>query len=375
VDFWDTALPCFACRVSQGGAKTFILKIQNSRRAIGRWPLISLSQARTEAKRLLAEKTLGKIRPQSVTFPQALDTFLSEKAKSRRPRTVQTLKERLNQHFALKGQLAEITHQEIARRLSKIKTSPEHDHALAVAKTFFTWAYDRRLITDNPVRGLAPHGHTARSRVLSDQELVRIWRACEQRGGASTRASAPIGFGAPLADGVSAPSLPANFCAIVKLLILTGQRRGEIAALQFSWIKENQITFPASVTKNSREHVVPISGHTASLLAPFLKTSTSLLFPARARNSPFKGWSKAKAALDRASGVTRWTLHDARRTFATRLAEMGVAPHIIERLLNHVSGQISGVSAIYNRARYFDEMRQAVTLWEDRLQTILKSEI
>ena len=348
VDFWDTALPSFACRVSCGGAKTFILKIQNSRRAIGRFPLISLSEARAQAKKLLAEKTLGKIRPQSITFRKAFDLFLTEKAKSRRPSTIYTLKIRLNQHFPLTGQLTEITHQEIAQRLAKIKTSSEHDHALSVAKTFFTWAYNRRLITDNPVRGLSPHGHTPRSRVLSDSELKSIFEASEKLG---------------------------QFGTIVQLLILTGQRRGEIAALQTSWIKQYQITIPASIAKNRREHTLPI-GKLAQFILETKTHSTGLIFPTRGNTSkPFSNWSQSKAALDKASGVCGWVLHDARRTFATRLAEMGVAPHIIERLLNHVSGQISGVSAIYNRARYFDEMKQAVTLWENRLHTILKSEI
>jgi integrase len=82
---------------------------------------------------------------------------------------------------------------------------------------------------------------------------------------------------------------------------------------------------------------------------------------------PFAGWSKAKSLLDNVSGVSGWTLHDIRRTVATRLAEMGVAPHVIERLLNHTTGQISGVAAIYNRARYLDEMRQALELWENHL--------
>ena len=86
---------------------------------------------------------------------------------------------------------------------------------------------------------------------------------------------------------------------------------------------------------------------------------------------PFNGWSKSKHQLGEVSQTSNWTLHDLRRTFATRLAEMGVAPHVIERILNHVSGQISGVAAVYNRAKYFKEMEEAVTLWESRLKSII----
>ena len=103
VDYWDATLPCFGLRVSRGGAKTFILKLHNSRRAIGPFPLISLSEARSEAKRLLAEKTLGKVRPQSITFPQAVELFLEEKAKARRPSTVADLRDRLKRHFPSQG--------------------------------------------------------------------------------------------------------------------------------------------------------------------------------------------------------------------------------------------------------------------------------
>jgi integrase len=94
------------------------------------------------------------------------------------------------------------------------------------------------------------------------------------------------------------------------------------------------------------------------------------LFPARGTNSskPFSGWSKSKAALDKLSAVSDWTLHDLRRTFATRLAELGVAPHVIERLLNHVTGTVSGVAAVYNRASYLAEMRAAIEVWEAYLR-------
>jgi integrase len=100
------------------------------------------------------------------------------------------------------------------------------------------------------------------------------------------------------------------------------------------------------------------------------------LFPARGTDGPFNGWSKCKVALDRAvisagCQVGAWTLHDLRRTFATNLAALGVPPHITERLLNHVTGTISGVAAIYNRHAYTDEMREAVSKWETQLSSLV----
>jgi integrase len=366
IDYWDTTLPCFGLRVSRGGAKTFVLKLHNSRRAIGRFPILSLSEARTEAKRLLAEKTLGKIRPQSITYPQALALFLAEKEKARRPSTVRSLRDRLSRHFPFKGQLADISHQEFARRLAKIKTASEHNHALAAAKTFFTWTTNRRYTTENPTLGITPRSTQSRARVLSDLELQSIWRACEQRQAFDDTACP--GFGSPIPDVVK---FPRQFATIVQLLMLTGARRGEIASLQTSWINDHTITLPAAVTKNGREHMFPLTGLTLQLLSLPSQT-TSLLFPARGQNDkPFNGWSKSKAALDKLSGVTGWTLHDLRRTYASKMAALGVAPHVIERLLNHVSGTISGVAAVYNRHRYEKECREAVERYERDIARII----
>lgn len=101
--------------------------------------------------------------------------------------------------------------------------------------------------------------------------------------------------------------------------------------------------------------------------------TTAFIFPARGNaDNSFNGWSKSKSQLDALSGVSHWTLHDLRRTVATRMAELGVAPHVIERILNHVTGSMSAISLVYNRAKYLEEMREAVTLWENKLRTVLQ---
>jgi integrase len=344
--YWDTKLPTFGIRISQGGSKTFIVNQHNTLITIGRWPLISLAEARSEAKRILAEKTLGKVRPQSISVSQSVELFLNEKAKGRRPATVADLKDRLSRHFRFNGQLADMTHQEVVRRLSRIETPQEHNAALRVGKTFFTWAVNRRYIIDNPMTGIAPHHVASRSRVLTDDEVRQVWTACHEMGG--------------------------QFGAIVKLLILTGQRRGEIAALRASWVQDGIIVFPATITKNKREHTIPLGAIATTLISQL--SLSGLLFPARGKSaSPYSGWSKAKAALDRRLGgtVAPWTLHDLRRTFATRMAELGVQPHVIERILNHSSGQISGIAATYNRATYLKEMREAVDSYERHIQQLV----
>jgi hypothetical protein len=179
-DHWDATFPGFGVRVSQGGSKTFILNIHNSRRAIGRFPILSLSDARSEARRLLAEKTLGKTRPQSVSFQAALQMFLEEKSKARRPRTVADLKSRLNRHFPFKGSLADASHAEVGRRLSRIPTNREHNHALRVGSTFFNWCVKRRYLSENPMVGFERRSTKSRKRILTDDELRQVWTAAGQ---------------------------------------------------------------------------------------------------------------------------------------------------------------------------------------------------
>jgi integrase len=340
--YWDSNLPSFGVRVSQGGTKTFVLNRDNSLITIGRFGLLTLSEARTEAKRLMAERTLGKVRPQSVSFQTAFNEFIAEKKKNRRKSTVDNHKDRMSRHFAFKCKLGEITHGEIIRRLARIGTNAEYDHARAAAMTFFTWAHNRRYIDDNPTRGITARGSKSRSRVLSDEELLKIWTACSQR----------------------SSDLPANYCTIVKLLILTGQRRGEIAALQSSWIKNDTITLPKEATKNHVEHLFPISSLCQTIISEHRQTVSNLIFPARAKtDAPFNGWSKSKVVLDKACGVTKWTLHDFRRTYRSNLARLKVPPHIAERLINHVSSRTE-VEKIYDRHLYLDDMRDTVEKYD-----------
>lgn len=349
-DFWDATLKGFGVRVSQGGTKTFVLNIDNSRRTIGRYGVISLAEARDEAKRILAERTLGRVRPQAMTYQQARDEFLQEKKETRRASTYKSLKRLLIVHFPFKGKLTEFNHSEVLRKVNAIKAPSEKNHAIAAAKVFFTWCVKRRYITDNPTTGLSLVSRPSRARVLSDDEVKSVWEASNDL------------------------DLPAPFRTIVKLLICTGQRRGEITGMRPEYLSQTEcsITFPGVLTKNHREHTFPLGQLAISLLQN--SEETGLLFPARGRAAkPFNGWSKSKVLLDEISGVADWTLHDLRRTFATRLAEMGTPIHVVEKLLNHVSGTTGGLVGVYQRHQYWPEQVAAVTAWDARLQQLLKN--
>jgi integrase len=154
-----------------------------------------------------------------------------------------------------------------------------------------------------------------RKRVLTDEELVKVYRAAE--------------------------ATPYPFGPLVQLLILTGQRRGEIAGLHSTWVDtaDATVTLPEGFAKNSREHAVPLGPMALSVLAPLVKDG--LIFPRRgSEDKPFCGFSKSKQSLDAAlKGVAPFTLHDLRRTFSTNIAKLGVPPHIKEALLNHIAAK------------------------------------
>lgn len=305
-------------RVSPGGAKTFVLVhgATRQRTTIGRHSVISLAHARNEAKRILAELTLGKSRPTRISFDEAKSLFLAASEQRNRPRTVADYRRLLGRHLPFgRTQLSDIRPQDIARRLDQLKGVPsEADHALVASKIFFRRCVRRGYLDHSPCERLEHRAKaTSRDRVLSDEELGKV-------------------FG-------RAATTPYPFGPIVMLLILTGQRRGEIASLKWSYINtdDRTITLPATLTKNRRQHTFPYGQGIADILG-VIPEQGDYLFPAsrdHVRGKPttvFNGWPKAKAELDKKlEGVEPWTLHDLRRTFSSGLAALGVAQVVVER--------------------------------------------
>jgi integrase len=158
-----------------------------------------------------------------------------------------------------------------------------------------------------------------------------------------------------------------DFSDIIRLLVLTGQRREEIGGLRWSEVGLDRIVLGPERTKNRRLHELPLSKQAMDILERrrFLRHLNGNR-DEWVWGRKFTAWSKSKAILDRRlHGMAPYRLHDLRRTAATHMAELGVFPHIIEAILNHVSGHKSGVAGIYNRARYEGEMRHALQVWGD----------
>ena len=130
-------------------------------------------------------------------------------------------------------------------------------------------------------------------------------------------------------------------------------------------------TIPAERNKSNRTLVLPLSPMVIELIRSIPKTSDDRVFPARGNDSASpSGFSKGKRRLDAASKVTDWTLHDLRRTAATEMARLGVAPHVVERILNHTTGVLGGVAGIYNRFEYLPEMRAGLDLWNEYVKSL-----
>ena len=318
----------FGVRVSRGGTRTFVLTYGRERRrvSIGRVGIISLAEARKSAKEYLAQETLGKRSTLSIRWQSGVAEYLAEVQRTRKSRTHRDYK-RLLAKFNFPGLLIDIHPQDVLRKLDRLADTPsEQLHAFAVLRQFFNWAYRKHYLNEHPMNRMKqPATQPSRERILTDEELGKVWKA-----------SGDDAYG-----------------RLVKLLILTGQRRGEVSAITKDMMGEDTLTLPASLTKNGRIHTIPF---------------TTLMKEIAAGGLTWGGFSKSKAQLDERSGVTGWTLHDLRRTCASGLASMGVALPTIEKLLNHVSGSsFGGVAGVYQRYNFLPEMRAALTKWESQV--------
>lgn len=359
--YWDTHTRGLGLRVGAGGARTFIVLIGSGRRqSLGRYPIIKLSEAREEASRILAEKTLGKVRPLYTAFDDAKQQFLAERERRNKPSTVQSYRRLLTCHYPYgRKSVGDITTRDLVRRLNQLNERPsEKHHAFAAGRAFFRWCIRNYIIERNPMEPLSvPAPYSSRDRVLSDDELAAVYK--------------------------TALAGDDTYRRIVALLALTGQRRGEIAGLEWDWINHQNltITLPAKITKNSRVHVLPFGDAVAEVLANTPRLyNYPYVFPAqrdRFKDKPatiFNGWHKPKVDLDKASGVSDWTLHDLRRTLSTNWAALGVPQVVTEKYLNHVSGGTqSPIAQVYNRYSYFAEMQEAVGTWEAHLAALVEN--
>jgi integrase len=353
LDAWDTVLQCFGVRVSPTGRKTWFVIIRadgrQKRVTIGTYPAVSLAEARGEAKKIIRDAQLGIFTdPQespALTLGETVPLFIQlyAKPKNRGWKECEQLLGKFQGLFATP--LVQIARTDVVRVLDEIIASGtpyRANRALAALKKLMAWALDRGMIEVNPIAGLKPpHRERAREVVLSDEDIISLMAAADDEG-------------YPFGD-------------VFKMLILTGQRRGEVAEMRWSEVdlEHGVWTIPAARSKNGQSHAVPLSVPAVSLLRSLPRFLASDWVFTTTGRGPISGFGRAKRRLP--VGISDWRIHDIRRTVASGMARIGVAPHVIEKVLNHKTGIISGVAAVYNRYAYENEKRDALERWSTNI--------
>jgi integrase len=356
---WDSKLTGFGKRI-RDGRETWIIQYRlghkQRRMTIGTCAKLTQAQAREQARKRLAQVELGQdpaadkrqIRTEAKhTLRSVVAQYLEAKQGAVRPRTYAEICRYLNDHWSPLHAVPvnAVRRADVALELSKMirkNGSAAAAKARTTLSTFYVWAMGEGIADVNPVIGSnKPVAGPSRDRVLSDTELSAIWRKCAGAYG-----------------------------AIVRLLILTGCRREEIGGLRWTEIdsKEQVIRLPGERVKNGRAHDVPLTDAAWSILQE-QPVNGEYVFG----RSGFSFWSQGKEGLDEWLGdsVAPWRLHDVRRSVATRMADLGIMPHVIEAVLNHQSGHKRGPAGVYNRSRYDREVRNALALWSDHVRTLI----
>jgi integrase len=290
------------------------------------------------------------------TFAACLKTYLEKRRRDAklRPRSYVEIERHLLRNLKpLHGlPLAEIERNRriIAVELARltVENGPtEANRTHASLGKFLNWCVGEGFIDANPTRFVNKNSEVSRERLLVDSELREIWRA-----------------------------LPNNdFGDVLRLLMLTGQRKREIGALEWSEVDldRNLITLPPARTKNRKWHTIPLSAPAEAILKARVAHSAGrkMVF-GRTSNSGMGGGTQAKCLLDKKLMIPAWIIHDLRRAAASGMANIGVQPHVIEAVLNHVSGSKSGVAGIYNRSTYEPEKVTALNRWAEHLMAIVE---
>jgi integrase len=279
-----------------------------------------------------------------------VEAYLAGPAAKLAPRTVVEIKRYLNEawkplHGHDPDQLDRRTVVAELERIARERGPIASNRAKAYLSACLSFGVERGLLERNMLIGIKRlEPEEKRDRVLSEDELRAVWLAAD-----------------PGKD----------YGLIVRLLILLGQRRDEVAGMRWSELDLGHGVWrlPGARTKNNRPHEVPLPRQVVELLARRSRPSgRDLLFGTG--SGPFGAWTQSKARLDALVNLPAWVLHDIRRSAVTHMAEIGIAPHVIEAIVNHVSGHKAGVAGVYNRAQYSQEKRAALQRWADHVERI-----
>jgi integrase len=368
VVYWDAGVPGFGVKVTPKGRKVFIVLYRTGgagsklrKYTIGPYGRVTLHQARVAAQRVFAAKLEGrdpaaerreaKRRVVADRVEDLLEAFIAQRLSKNRSvaEISRLLRREVGKPWAGRS-VHEITKRDVVEVVSAIEQRGAPGTAnktLKSIKTFLRWCVGRAVLDRSPAEGVPlPAKEVARDRVLDDMELAQVILAARKIGG-------PYG-------------------CIVELLALTGQRRQEVAGLRREELDLAQRiwTIPKARTKNTKAHIVHLSKQALAVLKRADQREPLVLSPLGTKT--FQNFTHAKRLLDHLSGVTGWRLHDLRRTGVSGMARLGVAPHVADKILNHQTGTISGVAAVYQRHEFLSERRAALDLWGAHVAELIK---
>jgi integrase len=391
VEYWDSQLPGFGLRVSETGRKTWMamyrVKGKLVRETLGTLSLFpKVDEARDRARASMQAAQAGihpvEVRRQEAdkveraasaerarqrdTLAAILDRYVREYgAKRWRPDTLKEVKRAFETD--VKPALGTRPIRDIARReiremidaIVRRGRAPHAHHVLAYLRPALEWAVEREIIATNPAAGIPdpdPRKREARSRdrYLDDDEIRLFWLGCDK-----------IGW---------------PFGPLFKLLLLTGQRRDEVA--EATWpefdLDEALWTLPRGRAKNNKAHLVHLSPLAIEIIETLPQLGRKGLIFTTTGESPVSGFGRARerlaAVMSAETLIAPFTLHDLRRTAATGMARIGIAQHVVEKVLNHTGGKISGVAAVYNRYEFAPERKAALEAWSRHVESLVRGE-
>lgn len=381
-EYLDPKVPGFGVRVSCRGRKIFFMQFRfrgkQKRMSLGTYPDVPLAEARGKAYGVLADlkkgvdptrsqilvPAVGESRLQmevlhqadAMTFGEAVDTYERIHCMvNHKPSWAREKIRLLRKSFPdRRDQPVEgITRRDIIKVLDGLVEAGRPgaaNNACKAIKVFFKWCRRRDYVGQDPAAEIPrPAKDNKKDRFLNETEIVAVLKAARQ-----------LGY---------------PFGTIVELLLLTGQRSGEVIGMRWSELdlKGKAWRIPGQRTKNSHGQFVPLTPRVRALLRTVPRGESDFLFPGRGyTDRALTGVSRRKIAFDRLCGIQYWTLHDLRRTTSTYLGMMRIRQVIIDRILNHVVGEMSSVARIYNRFQYEDEVREAIGEWHAYLKRLVK---
>jgi integrase len=347
--------------VQPSGARSWAVRYRSSgqtrKHTLGSYPAVDLKTARILASRALRAAAEGRDPGREkalerTTLPDTIEAVAMQFVevhcrRANRPRTVEGTQQLLDLHVLPRWRrrlIKDITRRDVLDLLDGLVASGRPiaaNRALTAVRKLFNWAIERDIIAVSPCAGVKPPTpEQARDRTLGDAELANVWRAADRLGG-------PFG-------------------ALVKLLMLTGQRREEVARMTWSEVDLDARlwTLPKERSKNGRPHDIALSDPAVAILETLPRISDSFVLTTDGKSAA-SNYATNKRQLDALlpADMPPWWLHDLRRSLASGMARLGINLPVIEKVLNHSSGSFGGIVGVYQRHDFADEKRHALERW------------